>query len=874
MVKNGIAMIKRLRYICLIVSLLLLGQTSLYAQLFLSQRDRDIEASLNYNEGVYILSNYSDNSMPTKETLSLEELLDHNVEAFYFYLRKDTVSNTMLLRNPDGGFTPFSEALVTIKKFLMENPKRLVTLFLDYLVETDMVRVFSEIGLMDNVCEYDSRTGWPTMKNMIESDRRLVVFEVQRHLNSPSWMNNTADHVEHAETEWNIGTSAVETFDERLKKSLSLYSGLKNLENTRAEEEIYDMARYSPYIIEGYRRAWIRDGIMPNFVLVNRYYNWIASSATTFRNFNIVSGIVTYNGELLNYVNWEGYSNSTPGKFSFPLELNGDMELFPVSPGYTISPERVKIEDNGSRRIFVSELKAKPLPISQNLELNLPLNGSAKDESRNKYNTLSREVEFGLDPIRGEVASFENSMRIDLPTSSEIKMRDHDFTVGVWLKIPRYLEGKEDYCVLGSKNNAYQQGLHFLIRNHKPYMGFFNNDLHGNTEIEAGKWYHVVWRYNKNNGEQAIFVDGKLDAIAYERPAYLGNDSLYVGYVDFNQTANFEGNLSAFNVWSRVLSDKEIMALSSQMVDLNANPMENLNTWLLVSSVLLVIALGVTAYLFRRHWKRTHEKSQLVFTGKGLNKPEEPVEQQRNIVRLFGEFTVIDRNGENITALFTPKIKQIFLLILLYSSRGGQGISGNDLADYIWGDTEGKKIKSLRSVSILKLRKILERLDKMEVLFNANHYTMQVQPPLTCDYLMYLDMLREKRVNTKKDFEQVYRIISRGEIFEGESFNWMDDYKSYVCNSSVDVMSRFIGSYSIKDESDAVIQIAEQILVNDPTNEEALSYKVRALIAHNNFKQARYAYDRFCNEFKAMYGESFGLSFEQISSETGLKDLI
>ena len=87
-------------------------------------------------------------------------------------------------------------------------------------------------------------------------------------------------------------------------------------------------------------------------------------------------------------------------------------------------------------------------------------------------------------------------------------------------------------------------------------------------------------------------------------------------------------------------------------------------------------------------------------------------------------------------------------------------------------------------------------------------------------------------------------------------------------------MSRFIGSYSIKDEPDVVIQIAEQILLNDPSNEEALSYKVRALMAHNNFKQARYAYDRFCNEYKAMYGEPFGLSFEQISSEEGLKDLL
>jgi len=868
--EEGIALMKVFRYILLIISILFFGQGSLSAQMFLSQRDRDIEGNLNYNEGIYVLSNYSDDSVVPSEPLSLEELLERDVEAFYFYLRKDTVSNAMLLRNPDGSFTPFSEALVTIKKALTDHPKKILTLFLDYLVETDMARSFSEVGLLDYVCEYDNRSGWPTMKNMIESDRRLVIFEIQHHLNSPSWVHNTAEHVEHAESEWSMETPVVEDFDERMKKSLSLYNGLKYLENNRAEEEIYDMARYSPYIIEAFKRAWVRDGMMPNFVLVNRYYSWLNVTVSSFRNFSIVTGFVTYNGELLNYVNWEGLSNSTTGKFSLPLELGADMELYPTSPGFVISPERMRIEDNGSRRIFVSEFKAKAMPISQNLELNLPLNGSVKDESKNKYATTSNGVEFGLDPIRGEVASFENRMRVNLPTSSELFIRDHDFTVGVWLKIPKYLTDKTDYCILGSKNNAYQQGLHFLIRNHKPYMGFFNNDLSGNTEIEPGKWYHVVWRYNKHNSEQAIFVNGKLDAIAVDRPAYLGNDSLYVGYVDFSQSASFEGNLSSFNVWSRVLSDKEIIALNSQVADLNASQMGAINRWLLVG---LVVALLLLAYFFYRFYKHRKAESAVSTNLNQLAKEEKP-EQLTNVVRLFGEFLVIDRDGEDITALFTPKIKQIFLLILLSSSRGGQGISGNDLAACIWGDSEGKKIKSLRSVSILKLRKILDRLDKMEVLFNASHYTMQVQPPLSCDYLQYLDMLREKRVKTKRDFEQFYRILSRGEVFEGESFDWMDDYKSYVCNSSVDVMSRFIGDYSVKDESDTVIQIAEQILVNDPSNEEALSYKVRALIAHNNFKQARYAYDKFCNEYKAMYDEPFGLSFDQISSETGLKDLI
>lgn len=62
-------------------------------------------------------------------------------------------------------------------------------------------------------------------------------------------------------------------------------------------------------------------------------------------------------------------------------------------------------------------------------------------------------------------------------------------------------------------------------------------------------------------------------------------------------------------------------------------------------------------------------------------------------------------------------------------------------------------------------------------------------------------------------------------MFKGESFDWMDDFKSYICNSTVDVLSRFIDTYSIEDEADRVIQIADQILLNDPVTRRLCSIR-------------------------------------------------
>lgn len=536
-------MIAWFRYICLIVSLIITMPELLSAQRLVSQRQEDVEAGLLYNESVYILSNYSCLSSNSPEKLSLDELLRKQIEGFYFYLKRDTETNVLLLRKPDGTFTPFSESLEAIKTALDADSTKVMTLFLDFYVETELESSFKEIGLMEYVLEYDTKNGWPSLKDMLSSGKRLVVFEVQKHLNSPSWLHNMRDFVEHTDADWGNQPEGVESFDERLKKNLSLFTGYKFLETSRGNSnDISALARQTPYLIESFKRAWIRDGRVPNFILVDKYYAWLDVSLVTFRNFDIIYGAVTNNNELLNYVNWDGMSNYTTGKYCFPLEPGAELMLSPISPGYRIEPATVYVSGT-QRKAFASDFKARPLRIDEDIEIYLPFEGDEKDGSSNHNLTVSRNVEFIQDPIRGQVASLENQARVDLPTASELHMRDHDFTVGVWLKIPKYLPEKEDYCILGAKNSTYQQALHLLIRNRKSYMGFFNNDLVGNTEIEPGKWYNVVWRYNKRNGEQAIFVNGKLDAISFDRPAYLGSDSLYVGFVNFSQSSNFVGVL-------------------------------------------------------------------------------------------------------------------------------------------------------------------------------------------------------------------------------------------------------------------------------------------------------------------------------------------
>ena len=174
----------------------------------------------------------------------------------------------------------------------------------------------------------------------------------------------------------------------------------------------------------------------------------------------------------------------------------------------------------------------------------------------------------------------------------------------------------------------------------------------------------------------------------------------------------------------------------------------------------------------------------------------------------------------------------------------------------------------MRSVSILKLRKILERLDQVEIRFTSNRYFLQFADSVSCDYLHCLKLL-EGPINDRTTLEQLITILSQGEVFGEESYAWLDDTKSYICNSAVDLLTRFIPHYSMETESDKLIRLADQILRNDPCNEEALICKVQALMQQNHTKSARYTYQRFTSLYEELYGEPFPKSFEAILSANG-----
>ena len=263
---------------CLVAGIcaLLLFPAEAYAQRLQTQRQEAIEAGMRYFELPYLIANYSRQHATAKESLSLEALLANPIEGFYFYLRQDSLTGKTMVRQPDGTFAPFVDALSLIQKNLAQNPQKVMTLFLDYVVDLDLRPDLEAAQLQEMLFTCESRHGWPSLAEMIQSNRRLVLFEVCPHLQSPAWLHAMNEYVLHTDPEWSNFSEQPIAFEERLKMSLALSSNLKNIEQFMAsDDDLTSLARRTPFLIESFKREWVRDGMVPNFLLINRYASWM-----------------------------------------------------------------------------------------------------------------------------------------------------------------------------------------------------------------------------------------------------------------------------------------------------------------------------------------------------------------------------------------------------------------------------------------------------------------------------------------------------------------------------------------------------------------------------------------------------------------------
>lgn len=851
-------MIRGFRYIGILVCWL-------FAVLASNAVAADNNAGKLYDETIFVISNFSGVDGNLNETRSIQELLDQNIGGFRFYLEWEKQQNQLMIKKSDGTSISFRQTMHEIRNYLENKPDKILTLFLDFSTNiNELIDIFQELGINRYIYTYDAQEGWAPVKTMIETNKRLVVFSMQEHRNSPDWIHYVWNHaVEPYFSIWEAPVFKGEFLKGDPKNSLLIYNDYNFPRKSDSANNLKYETNQNPYLIEHIKNTWTNTGKTPNFIMLDRYESWVVGIISYLRGFRNIKGTVTYNTQILDYVNWEKTGSLTSGKYCFPVGPGDNLTLTPQSPGFRFTPESATF--NEPTQNIIQHFVATPMEITDNLEGHYTFAKGGHDFSINGFDGKPIDVKFTNDTTRSNVAQFDEKSYIILPGAESFKIRDHDFTVAAWIKIKEYLPNKRDYCIIGTKNNSYQQGIHLLLRDRKPYFGFYNNDLQGKTVLEAGKWYHLVWRYNKLNGEQAIYLNGKLDSRSLGHPAYKGRDNLYIGIAGFNWSSYMLGSIDNLSIWSRALGEEEIWGMSKEVIEIV--PIKNVFIlYPTLSKVLigLIIVIALTIFYlkfpFRKREKQASAADKIRTIGATtIQKPES------NYIQLFGDFKVLDKDGTDISSQFTPKLKQLFLIILLYSQRNKNGISTKELTDILWMGHSSQSAKNSRGVTIRKLRLIIEALDTVQINFHIDRWSMAFSGNVYCDYVECVKLLKQEKVHDMDFNLNFYRIIQEGELFKGESYDWLDDFKGYIGNNIVDILLKFVHELTLEHDSELILKLADRILETDPVNDQALACKLKVLVGQNNYNLARFTFDRFCQLYEELYGEKFAAKFEELT---------
>ena len=266
---------------------------------------------------------------------------------------------------------------------------------------------------------------------------------------------------------------------------------------------------------------------------------------------------------------------------------------------------------------------------------------------------------------------------------------------------------------------------------------------------------------------------------------------------------------------------------------------------------LTLAILSLVFIIFRKRNPRSDET---------LYRPDNYYDFSRNSICLFGGFNVHDQDGNDISFQFTPTLRHLLTLLILYSSRDPQGVINSRINKTIWYYKPEDSANNNRNVTMRRLRTILDNIKGVKIISKNKFWRIEFNSTTQCDYLEALRLYRDGK--TKSDVNHLLALLLRGELLPDSSEEWIGKFKNNFSNKTVNFLS---GQLSRNDFPESIImQSALTVLHYDPLNEKAIRTRCRILSAQGNTGLAKEAYDSFVSSWQASFGTPYTLSFKEI----------
>ncbi len=285
----------------------------------------------------------------------------------------------------------------------------------------------------------------------------------------------------------------------------------------------------------------------------------------------------------------------------------------------------------------------------------------------------------------------------------------------------------------------------------------------------------------------------------------------------------------------------------------------------------VIVIIGVSILLI---FLKKNKRVRLRMSGKSILQEDtnttiiETVKRgSKSSIYFLGGFQVFDKEGNDISAAFTPTLKQLFIIILLNTVKNERGISTNKLNQTLWFDKSEESARNNRNVSISKLRVILDKVGMIDIDQDSSYWRINMLG-VYLDYVELITLCKHIRGQnlslSETEIQNFVQLAYRGELLPEVQIDWLDEFKADFSNMVLDTLFDFSILPEIKNNFQLLNDIAECILKFDTINEDAITIKCITLCKLGKKGLAKISYDNFSREYQNLLGTPYPLQFNEI----------
>lgn len=333
---------------------------------------------------------------------------------------------------------------------------------------------------------------------------------------------------------------------------------------------------------------------------------------------------------------------------------------------------------------------------------------------------------------------------------------------------------------------------------------------------------------------------------------------------------NGTSNISFYQIDFPPLSKSEISQIQ---------PVGKRNSSWIIAAGVLIIFLSYFLFIVLKRKKTRHSKKTI--NSKRIEKDsidennvievlstttEKTFDRTKQCISLLGGLNIIDKAGNNITANFTPILKNLLLLILLHSETEEKGINDKKIDNFLWSDKDSRAARNNRNVSLTRLKLLLEDIGDVTLLNNNGFWKITLGEEIFFDYhasLLRIKSFKSNEINNDS-ISGLLELLMYGELLPFTQTDWLDKFKSDYSNDVIDILYNLLTSKAVIIDKKLELQIADTIFLFDSLNEEALGIKCSILYNSGKMGLAKSTYEIFCKEYKALLGENYKYSLLQV----------